>query len=397
MAFKILIVDDEPDVELLIRQRFRREMREGTYEFLFARNGAEALTTLHANPDVEVVLSDINMPIMDGLTLLARLRELGAHPPAAVIVSAYGDMPNIRAAMNGGAFDFLTKPIDFQDFEVTVRKTLDQVRRLREAAADRDRLVALDRDLLTAAEIQRSFLPPIPPPFAGRADFAVHASMAPARAVGGDFFDYFLVPSEKGERLGLVIGDVAGKGVSAALLMGVTRTLLRAAALRGAPPGECLRQVNRLLLRDAPSSLFVTLFYASLDPRTGELLYSNAGHNPPYLLRGGGAEPLPGRDLIVGILEQATYATGTVQLSPGDRLLLYTDGVTEAMDLAGEQFGVERLIEALLGAPQDGPGPLVSAVVEAVHRFIGDAPPSDDLTALALRYAGPTPERGPGS
>src|SRR5262245_1905761 len=247
MAAKILIVDDEPDLELLIRQRFRREMREGVYEFLFARNGEEALAAL-GNGDVELVLSDINMPVMDGLTLLGRIRDRGLAL-GTVIVSAYGDMPNIRAAMNQGAFDFLTKPIDFHDFEVTVRKTLAQVRALREAARTRDRLVALERDLHTAAQIQRSFLPGDPPPDAGRADFAVAATMQPAREVGGDFYDYFLLD---GDRLGVVVGDVSGKGVPAALFMAVTRTLLRDAALRGTAPGGCLGAVNRALLRDAP-------------------------------------------------------------------------------------------------------------------------------------------------
>jgi phosphoserine phosphatase RsbU/P len=212
MASKVLIVDDEPDLELLLRQRFRRELRDGTYEFLFARDGEEALAVVGTDPGVEVVLSDINMPGMDGLTLLARLREGWPGRLGTVIVSAYGDLPNIRAAMNQGAFDFLTKPIDFHDFEVTLRKMLAQVRERKRAAADRDRLVALERDLQTAAAIQQSFLPPAPAPFAGRADFAVHASMAPAREVGGDFYDYFLVGPD---RVGLVVGDVSGKGVPA--------------------------------------------------------------------------------------------------------------------------------------------------------------------------------------
>jgi phosphoserine phosphatase RsbU/P len=390
MAVKILIVDDEPDVELLIRQRFRRETREGVYDFVFARNGAEALDVLQADGDIELVLSDINMPVMDGLTLLSRLRDLGPQPPGAVIVSAYGDMPNIRAAMNQGAFDFLTKPIDFTDFEVTVRKTLEQVRRQRAAAADRDRLVALETDLRSAAEIQRSFLPPVPPTFNGRVEFSVHADMTPARAVGGDFFDYFLIGEDGGERLGLVIGDVAGKGVPAALFMAVSRTLLRAEALRGSQPGECLRQVNRQLLRDSNSKLFVTLFYASLDPRTGLLLYSTGGHNPPFLLRAdGGAEVLPGKGLLVGILEDAGYATGQVILRPGDRLLLYTDGVTEAMNADGDQFGRDRLLNVLRTCHPNGPDALVGAVTEAVRVFTGDAPQSDDLTLLALRYDGP--------
>ena len=145
MPPKILIVDDEPDLELLIRQRFRRQIRDGVYDFVFARNGADALGLIHAG-GIDLVLSDINMPVMDGLTLLGHLRGLRPRL-GTVIVSAYGDMRNIRAAMNLGAFDFLTKPIDFQDFEVTVAKTLLQMEELRQADATRDRLTAVERDL----------------------------------------------------------------------------------------------------------------------------------------------------------------------------------------------------------------------------------------------------------
>jgi YesN/AraC family two-component response regulator len=151
----ILIVDDEPDLELLIRQRFRRQIREGVYHFTFAGHGREALERVERG-GIDLVLSDINMPIMDGLTLLARLRPLRPRL-GSVIVSAYGDMRNIRAAMNLGAFDFLTKPIDFQDFELTVAKTLRQVEELRRADSDREHLLAVERDLQTAAEIQHSF------------------------------------------------------------------------------------------------------------------------------------------------------------------------------------------------------------------------------------------------
>src|SRR6266478_3844967 len=141
MASKILVVDDEPDLELLISQRFRRDIRDGTFIFRFARDGQEALDTLQAEPDIELVLSDINMPGMDGLVLLSRLRE-NAAAVKAVIVSAYGDMANIRTAMNRGAFDFLTKPIDFTDLEATIGKTLRHIERLREA---RRRQIAAER------------------------------------------------------------------------------------------------------------------------------------------------------------------------------------------------------------------------------------------------------------
>ena len=143
MAAKILAVDDEPDLELLLTQRFRRQIREGEFAFRFARDGQEALTVLAAEPDIDLILLDINMPVMDGLTLLARLRE-EQMPAKAIIVSAYGDMTNLRTAMNRGAFDFVTKPVDLNDLEITIRKTLDDIGKLREierlrAAAERAR------------------------------------------------------------------------------------------------------------------------------------------------------------------------------------------------------------------------------------------------------------------
>src|SRR5246127_2818749 len=140
---KILAVDDEPDFELLLTQRFRRQIREGEFTFRFARHGEEALAALAGEPDIDLMLLDINMPVMDGLTLLARLREEQA-PVKAIIVSAYGDMANLRTAMNRGAFDFVTKPVDLNDLEITIRKTLDDIGKLREieqqrAAAERAR------------------------------------------------------------------------------------------------------------------------------------------------------------------------------------------------------------------------------------------------------------------
>ena len=385
MPTRILIVDDEADVELLIRQRFRRETREGAYDFRFARNGAEALAAVNTDPGIEIVLTDINMPVMDGLTLLSYLQER-PNPPGTVIVSAYGDMPNIRAAMNRGAFDFLTKPIDFDDFEVTVQKTLVQVRRLRTAVADRDRLVALERDLAIAADIQRSFLPG---PAEAASDLTVvHAAMTPAQGVGGDFYDYFPLD---GGRLGVVIGDVSGKGVPAALLMAVTRTLLRASASRVADPGSCLAEVNRLLLRDTSGERFVTIFYAVLDAE-GELRYANAGHNPPYLLRGAcDVEELAGAELVAGVIESPQYQTHRARLQPGDRLFLYTDGIPEAMNLRKEPFGNRRLEEALRGCNGALPPEMIERVLASVREFAAGAAQSDDLTAVAVLYRGIVP------
>ena len=160
-AAKILAVDDEPDFELLIRQRFRRQIRAEEFTFRFAHHGEEALEALAAEPDIELMLLDINMPVMDGLTLLAELRErqLGVR---AIIVSAYGDMANIRTAMNRGAFDFVTKPVDLNDLEITIRKTLDEIAHLREL--DRQRAAA-ER---ARANLARYFSPNLVEMLAGR-------------------------------------------------------------------------------------------------------------------------------------------------------------------------------------------------------------------------------------
>ncbi len=154
MAEKILVVDDEPDVELLVTQQFRREIRQGTYEFLFAYNGIEALDILRNNPDVGLIMTDINMPDMDGLTLLAKIKEIPRNIKV-VVVSAYNDMGNIRTAMNRGAFDFLTKPIDFSDFEQTLSKTLEEVLFIKQAHKTREQLEVEKHERTRAEEREK--------------------------------------------------------------------------------------------------------------------------------------------------------------------------------------------------------------------------------------------------
>ena len=268
---KILVVDDEEDLELLMRQRFRRQVRRGEYELHFARNGREALDVLAETPEIRLVLSDINMPVMDGLTLLSQLEEIEANI-SAVVVSAYGDMANIRTAMNRGAFDFVTKPIDFNDLQVTVEKTLRHIQVLEDALASRDRLVALRQELVVASQVQTSVLPAALPV---TEHFDVQAEMIPPREIGGDFYDFFSVDEY---RMGLVIADVSDKGIPAALFTMVSRALLKAAARNHESPSACLYEVNQLVSQDNDACMFVTLFYAVLDLRDGRLRYCNGGH-----------------------------------------------------------------------------------------------------------------------
>src|SRR5579862_5570206 len=168
MPYQILVVDDEPDMESLVRQKLRQQIRNKEFEFFFSRNGEEALQMLASQPGVDLVLTDINMPVMDGLTLLGRLNASPDTASKTVIVSAYGDMANIRTAMNRGAIDFLIKPIDFTDFEITIRKGLAHTARVKRALQTQNDLIALQREMNVAARIQQSILPRIFPPFPER-------------------------------------------------------------------------------------------------------------------------------------------------------------------------------------------------------------------------------------
>ena len=161
-AYKILVVDDEPDLEPLILQRMRRNIRSGRYAFVFAHNGVEALEVLQRDSDIDMVVSDINMPQMDGLTLLEQIPKVDPNI-RSVIVSAYGDMRNIRTAMNRGAFDFVTKPLDFEDLQITIERTLTHMAEWKEALQSRDKLVAIQNELDVASKIQQSILPPASP------------------------------------------------------------------------------------------------------------------------------------------------------------------------------------------------------------------------------------------
>ena len=254
---KILVVDDEPDVEHLVLQTFRRRRRSGELSFVFAGNGQEALDALNAEPDIDMILTDINMPVMDGLTLLEQLRDVDSVTKA-VVVSAYGDMKNIRTAMNRGAFDFITKPIDREDLQLTVDKTLTHLSLLREALRSHDELIAIRQELDIASRMQQSILPKR---FPKTSAYEIFADMCPAKEVGGDFYDFFEVSPTN---IGFAVADVSGKGIAAAFFMAVSHTLLRASALAGLTPGECLERVNKLLSVDNDDAMFVTVFYVIL-------------------------------------------------------------------------------------------------------------------------------------
>jgi len=383
---KIMVVDDEVDLEPLVKQKFRRQIRDGAYDFIFAHNGLEALSKLIEFPEIGIILSDINMPEMDGLTLLMKLKELKNPGLKTVVVSAYGDMDNIRTAMNRGAFDFLTKPINFEDLEITINKTLDEILQIRRGLEEHDQLISIQQDLQTAREIQQAILPKCFPPFPDRKDFDIYAAMNAAKEVGGDFFDFFMIDND---RIGFVIGDVSGKGVTAAIFMAVSRTIIRATGLKGIPAAECMNYVNNLLCSESVSSMFVTVFYGILNTSNGDLEYVNAGHNPPFILSSTGLKTVElTKGTVLGGIEHFNYKSRRMTIDPGDTLYLYTDGVTEAFNSEGNMYGEKRLGNLLKANLRAGHKEIVKITLADVAAFAAGILPSDDITLMAIKYFG---------
>lgn len=261
----------------------------------------------------------------------------------------------------------------------------DSIERLKSTTAVKERI---EGELQVANQIQMGMLPKIFPPFPRRPEFDLHALIHPAREVGGDFYDFFLFGDDE---LYFVIGDVAGKGVPASLFMAVTITLFRSSLVWGLDPASLLAKLNQHLCADNDASLFVTMFCGKLQVDSGEVLYSNGGHNPPYVLRAdGGLDRLPGEGgPALGLIEEARYRLGRLTLQPQDGLVLYTDGVTEATGPRDQFFLESRLEACLRSAGADTARQLVERVSGAVDSFTAGAPQADDITLVALRYCGP--------
>jgi sigma-B regulation protein RsbU (phosphoserine phosphatase) len=360
-----------------------------------ALKGGAILVTLPTNHVQAAIRRQARMAVaVSGLVLA--LGSLMAVVGAGTISRPIANLTAMTRRIAAGDF---TQRIDIParneigvlaaSFNEMTRRLNESIENLKETTAAKERI---ESELKIAREIQMSMVPKMFPPFPDRPEFDIFATLVPAREVGGDFYDFFFIDDD---RLFFAIGDVSGKGVPAALFMAVVRTLLRTTAGTAATPGDVLRRLDDDLSRDNDSCMFVTLFCGILHVRTGEIDYSNGGHNLPYHLHGGGLSPL--EDLgggALGIEANDVYPSARLRLGPEESLFLYTDGLTEAMDAAGEQFSDERLEALLRRTPAIGPRQLLRLVVDEVNRFSAGAPQADDITALVLRYAGPASPTG---
>jgi sigma-B regulation protein RsbU (phosphoserine phosphatase) len=266
------------------------------------------------------------------------------------------------------------------------RRLSELVARLREALVRETRLASLQQELAIARDLQHSVLPA---DMAFRPTYAVKGVMESAQEVGGDFYDFF---ERRDGKLVFVIADVSGKGVPAAFFMAIARTLLKAIALFEDDPSACIRQLNDLLVVDNERMMFVTLIFGIFDPATGRVDFVNAGHLPP--VRFGRASPAAfvrtEIDMAAAVAEAMDYSTRSIELAPGESLVLYTDGVTEAFNAAGDQFGDERLLSCLDAATGKEPNAVAEAVLSVVKSFEEGVDQSDDITLLVVQRAAAT-------
>ncbi len=259
----------------------------------------------------------------------------------------------------------------------------EYIRDLTETTAAKERIQS---ELKVATDIQASLLPRLFPAFPDRPEFDIFATMDPAKEVGGDFYDFFFIDDNN---LCFIIADVADKGVPAALYMMVSKTLLKSEGQRLGEPDQILRYVNNILAADNENCMFVTVFCAILNTRTGEVRFANAGHNPPLIIESQGIRYLTVKaGFVLGPITDSAYETELITMLPGDTLFLYTDGVTEAKNPEAELYGEPRLLNALECGPKEDLAEMIHNIRTAVTKHANGAPQSDDVTLLAIKYKG---------
>jgi sigma-B regulation protein RsbU (phosphoserine phosphatase) len=300
------------------------------------------------------------------------VRELSAAALSIADGNLATDLPVVRSRDEIG-----TLAIAFQIMQDSLR---EYVADLETTTRQKERI---ESELRIARDIQMALLPKT---FPDHDRFSLYAILEPAREVGGDLYDFFFVDEQ---HLCFLVGDVSGKGIPAAFFMAVTKTLVKVIAGQGAEPGKVLARVNNDLAEDNDACMFVTLFLAVLDIRTGELRWASAGHNPPLLISSGGTDFLASpHEPIAGVMENIRYTTSSLVLEYGDVLFLYTDGVTEAMNSRQEMFSDARLLQLVESMDNHQPFRLIGTVREAVAGFAGATGQSDDITMLALQFTG---------
>lgn len=378
----ILVIDDSGFNRLLLK---RRLAELGYPEPVMAEDGQQGLDAIAAK-NFDCVLLDLEMPVLDGIGVLEALRLMPDAPPV-IVISAQTEMSGVIRCIELGAEDYLPKSFDPPLLRARLSAVLEK-KRLRDLAAER--LAALEAELERARRAQISMVPGnVESLGQGRVTLAAH--MEPARQVGGDLYDALRLD---GRHILFGVADVSGKGASAGLTMARTVGLLRSAARismnRGETPcpAELLALANDDLAAENPEMTFVTAVFGVIDCETGEGRMSLAGHDAPYIASAGGLRLMEGLAInpAMGVLDGVTYSATAFTLAPGESLVLFTDGVTEAEDPDAAFYGRDRLTAAIGPARDSEPGAILRDILADMAGFTRGALPTDDVTLLVLRF-----------
>jgi sigma-B regulation protein RsbU (phosphoserine phosphatase) len=375
---QILVVDDEPDLELLIKQKFRREIRDGIYNFTFAGNGVEALSILTNDHNIELILTDINMPEMDGLTLLAKIKELNNPLLHSVIVSAYGDILNIRTAMNGGAFDFVVKPIDLKDLEITIKKAIENLSTFKKALQSRDELITVRKELEEARALQLSMLPESIPECEGL-DFAVF--METASEVGGDYYDF---SRGNDESINIAVGDATGHGMKAGIMVSIMKTLF----ISDSSDFDIKHFFN--LSNNTIKSLKLgrmMMAFAMLNIKGKQIRFINAGMPPILIYKASERNVVEyqNQSMPLGAIFDSNFNLKEITVDPEDTILILSDGLPELTGNNGEFFGYDRVQSEFIKIADQSPGEIIKHLKDSVNEWSGDHDLADDVTFVVIK------------
>lgn len=376
----ILVLDDTEDTKNLFDQVFRHQIANGTYSFSYVQNITDTQQLLKQK-SFDIFLSDISVGGADTIEFMKTLKDL--YPMMkCVIISSYGDINTLRSLMRAGAHDFVIQPIDIADLTSTISKTAQTIAKIKEIEKTQKKFVTISHELDVTAQLQRSMLPGN---IIRSGSIDLWADTVPAAEVGGDFYDYFWLDDK---RLGIVMADVSGKNVSAAMFAVMAKTLIKAFSKVYASPAECFRQTNITLCGENATTMFVTAMYGIVDTEKNELTYTNAGHLPIVTV-------LPGQQakflecdegMALGIWEETTFTDNTYKFSPGEMIMMYTDGVTEAVAKNGAEFEAKRLAEIISTFSKTNPKTVTEELVSSIKNFTEGMEQSDDITTLTLKY-----------
>lgn len=356
-----------------------------TVAVLCVQRSMEELTTVSQKYLTKTLLSTVGLIIISVVVMILYLRKEFVTPTHKIIAEAER-FANSNTINDDFKLGEQTKIREIKQMAESLKKmeqdTVNYIDNLTTVTAERERI---DTELTLAKRIQANVLPSLFPPFPDRYEFDIFASMTPAKEVGGDFYDFFLIDKN---RLGLVMADVSGKGVPAALFMMATKNLIKTYALNDGTPSEILTAVNREICKSNHDDMFVTVWFGILDLTTGNVTASNAGHEYPVIKHRDGSFELfkDKHGFVIGGLDTAKYRDYEFKLGLGDSLFLYTDGVPEANNKDLELFGIERMLKALNSTADDSPRSILATVNNAINDFVGDAPAFDDITMMSIKF-----------